>query len=195
MKRSSLSQMIFEMTLLRLIETRPFQKIDELINKINKSENSNIQSLPVQSENPSSQESSSASPPTSNTINPNTRILWGQIKQQVSKTKPFFEHYLEKCQVPVLNEKEIHLVFHDKFTFDLVQTPENIQFLKETAKTVCGHNLDIKLTLDTSQSSAPVADEEKKKSVDTEDTATGKQKSESEIIQDALDIFGGVVVK
>ena len=38
MKRSSLSQMVFEMALLRLIETRPFKKIDELIDKINKSE-------------------------------------------------------------------------------------------------------------------------------------------------------------
>jgi hypothetical protein len=180
---------------LRLIETRPFQKIDELINKINQSENSNIQSLPIQSENPSSQESSSASAPPSNTINQNTLVSWDQIKQQVSKTKPFFEHYLEKCQTPVLNEKEIHLLFHDKFTFDLVQTPENIQFLKETAKTVCGYNIDITLTLDKSQSSAPVAEEKKKKSIDTENPITEKQKSESEIIQDALDIFGGVVVK
>jgi len=193
MKRSSLSQMVFEMALLRLIETRPFQKIDELIDKINQSENSNSQSLPVQSE--SSRETFSAPPPVPNPVSQNTPASWAQIKQQVSKTKPFFEHYLEKCQVPVLNEKEIHLVFHDKFTFDLVETPENIQFLKETAKTVCGHDVDIKLTLDASQPPTPVAGEEKKKSVDTEDTETGEQKSESEIIQDALDIFGGVVVK
>jgi DNA polymerase III subunit gamma/tau len=195
MKRSSLSQMVFEMALLCLIETRPFQKIDELIGKINQSENTNLQpSLPVQSESSNSQETFSTPP--ANTISQNSPISWAQIKQQVSKTKPFFEHYLEKCQVPVLNEKEIHLVFHDKFTFDLVETPENIQFLKETAKTVCGHDVDIKLILDTSQPPAQVAGDEKKKSLDTEeDTETGKQKSESEIIQDALDIFGGVVVK
>jgi DNA polymerase III subunit gamma/tau len=191
MKRSSLSQMVFEMALLRLIETRPFRKIDELIDKINQSENSNLQSLPVQSA--SSGETFSAPPV--KTESQSTSVSWNQIKQRVSKTKPFFEHYLEKCQVPVLNEKEIHLVFNEKFTFDLVQTPENIQYMKETAKTVCGHDVEIKLTLDTSQSPAPVASEEKKKSVDTEDTETGKQKSESEIIQDALDIFGGVVVK
>ncbi len=193
MKRSSLSQMVFEMAVLRLIETRPFQKIDELINKINQSENSNLQSLPVQSE--SSRETFSTPSTAPNTTSQNTPLSWGQIKQQVSKIKPFFEHYLEKCQVPVLSEKEIHLVFYDKFTFDLVETPENIQFLKETAKTVCGHNVDIKLSLDTSQPPATGAGEEKKKSIDTEDTETGKQKSESEIIQDALDIFGGVVVK
>ena len=195
MKRSSLSQMVFEMALLRLIETRPFQKIDELINKINQSENSNIQSLSVQSESSNSQEIFPAPPVAPNTISESKPFSWKQIKQQVSRTKPFFEHYLEKCQVPVLNEKEIHLVFHDKFTFDLVETPENIQFLKETAKTVCGHDVDIKLILDTSQPPATGAGAEKKKTVDNEETETGKQKSESEIIQDALDIFGGVVVK
>jgi DNA polymerase III gamma/tau subunit len=193
MKKSSLSQMVFEMALLRLIETRPFQKIDDLIKKINQSENSNIESLPVQSGGLTSHETISAPPP--NKVSENSRVSWNQIKQQVSRTKPFFEHYLEKCQVPTLNEKEIHLVFHDKFTFDLVQTPENIQFLKKTAKTVYGNEVDIKLTLDTSQPPVPVTGEEKKKSVDNEDTETAKQKSESEIIQDALDIFGGVVVK
>lgn len=193
MKRSSLSQMVFEMALLRLIETRPFQKIDELIDKINQSENSDSQSLPIQSGSSSSQETFST--PSPNTVSQNTPFSWDQIKQQVSKKKLFFKPYLEKCQVSVLNEKEIHLVFYDNFTFDLVQTPENIQFLKETAKTVCGHDVDIKLTLDTSQPPAPVAGEEKKNPIDTEDTETGKQKSESEIIQDALDIFDGVVVK
>ena len=192
MKRSSLSQMVFEMALLRLIETRPFQKIDELIDKINQSENTQP-SLPVQSGSSNSPETSS--PPPANTVSQNSPVSWDQIKQQVARTKPFFEHYLEKCQVSVLNEKEIHLVFSDNFTFDLVQTPENIQFLKETAKTVYGHDVDIKLTLDTSQPPVQAAGKEKKKSLATEDTETGKQKSESEIIQDALDIFGGVVVK
>ena len=94
----------------------------------------------------------------------------------------------------VFSDKEIKLVFSDNFTFDLVEAPENIQFLKETIKTVFGHDVDIKLTLDTLIQESPVqfAAEEKKKFVAPE---TGKQKSETEIIQDALDIFGGIVVK
>ena len=54
--------------------------------------------------------------------------------------------------------------------------------------------MDIKLVLDTSIQESPVQSsaEEKKKFITSE---TGKQKSESEIIQDALDIFGGIVVK
>ena len=190
MKRSSLSQMVFEMALLRLIETRPFKKIDELIEKINQAENDNIE--PVQ--HFSRKKNSKESPPVSITGNQNTQVLWDQIKQQVARTKPFFEHYLEKCQVPVFSDKEIQLAFSDNFTFDLVEAPENIQFLKETIKTVCGDDVNIKLILDTSIQESPIqsTNEEKKKFIAPE---TGKQKSESEIIQDALDIFGGIVVK
>jgi len=190
MKRSSLSQMVFEMALLRLIETRPFKKIDELIEKINQAKNDNIEPVQHFSEKTNSKES----PPVSTTVNQNTHVSWDQIKQQITRTKPFFEHYLEKCQVSVFSDKEIKLVFSDNFTFDLVEAPENIQFLKETIKTVFGHDVDIKLTLDTLIQESPVqfAAEEKKKLVAPE---TGKQKSETEIIQDALDIFGGIVVK
>ena len=82
--------------------------------------------------------------------------------------------------------------FSDQFTFDLVETPENIQFLKENIKTLFGYDLDVKLILDPSKQDQDVPLEEKKKSIDTE---IGRQKSESEIIQDALDIFGGIVIK
>jgi DNA polymerase-3 subunit gamma/tau len=162
MKRSSLSQMVFEMALLRLIETRPFKKIDALIEKINKAENDNIE--PVQ--HFSREKNSKESPPTLITGNQNTQVLWDQIKQQVARTKPFFEHYLEKCQVPVFSDKEIQLAFSDNFTFDLVEAPENIQFLKETIKTVCGDDVNIKLILDTSIQESPIqsTNEEKKKS-------------------------------
>jgi DNA polymerase-3 subunit gamma/tau len=191
MKRSSLSQMVFEMALLRLIETRPFKKIDELIEQINQSQNNSAEQSP--SQQPRATEETPA-PSVAKTVTQNAPFSWDQIKQQVSRTKPFFEHYLEKCQVPVFSEKEIHLAFNDSFTFDLVETPENIKFLKETVKTVCGHDVDIKLILDTGmqEPSAQAAGAEKKKPIDPE---IGKLKSESEIIQDALDIFGGIVVK
>ena len=186
MKRSSLSQMVFEMALLRLIEARPFKKIDELIEKINQAESHPVEPNQNFSTEPKGEESGPVS------TSANNNVSWVQIKQQVARTKPFFEHYLEKCKVPVFSEKEIHLSFSDQFTFDLVETPENIQFLKEILKTVSGHEVDIKLILDTSDQQPEEPQEEKKKSIEPE---TGIQKSESEIIQDALDIFGGIVIK
>lgn len=200
MKRSALSQMVFEMALLRLVETRPFKKIGELIEKINQAENENAPSFsapppldfPAKGDAPSSSpvETGGSVPP----VSPDGPISWDQIKQQVSRAKPFFDHYLEKCRVPVLNEKEIHLAFSDKFTFDLVQTPENIQFLKETVKIVSGHDADVKIILNAPVQGAPAktAGGGGENPVSAE---SGKQKSESEIIQDALDIFGGAVVK
>ena len=50
----------------------------------------------------------------------------------------------------VLTGKEIQLSFSDEFTFDLVKTPENIELLKETIKALSGHEMDLRLTLDTS---------------------------------------------
>ena len=117
---------------------------------------------------------------------------WVKIKKQVALKKPFFEHYLEKCKVPVFSEKEIQLSFSDQFTFDLVKTPENIELLKETIKALSGHEMDIRLTLDTANQDPDVPPKEKKKSINPE---TEIQKSETEIIQDALDIFGGIVIK
>jgi hypothetical protein len=54
--------------------------------------------------------------------------------------------------------------------------------------------VDIRLNFNTEMKevSARTKDEEKKKSIDFK---VEKQKSESEIIQDALDIFGGIVIK
>ena len=191
MKKSSLSQMIFEMALLRLIETRPFKKIDELIDKINQAETNNTESLTPSFKN---QINTGESSLTNKTVKQEGGISWDQIKQQALLKKPFFGHYFEKCQVLLLSKKQIHLEFCDKFTFDLVETPENIKFLKDTVKMVCGHDVDIKINLHTDMKEvlSPTKDEQKKKSIDFK---TEKQKSESEIIQDALDIFGGVVVK
>jgi len=189
MKNSSLSQMIFEMALLRLIETRPFKKIDELIDRINQAETNNQESLTTSFKNNTEEISLP-----NKRVKKEGEVSWDRIKQQALLKKPFFEHYLEKCQVLLLSEKQIHLEFCDKFTFDLVETPENMRFLKDTVKIVCGHDVDIKINLhtDTTKVSAPIKDEQKKKPIDFK---TEKQKSESEIIQDALDIFGGVVVK
>ena len=89
MKRSSLSQMVFEMALLRLIETRPFKKIDELIEKINQAENDNIEPVQHLSVKTISKESF----PVTTTVNQNTQVSWDQIKQEVARTKPFFEHF------------------------------------------------------------------------------------------------------
>ena len=89
------------MALLRLIEARPFKKIDELIEKINQAENHFVepnQNFPTDSK---AEEKRPVLPLSKN----NANVSLTQIKHQVASKKPFLEHYLEKWKVLVFNEK------------------------------------------------------------------------------------------
>jgi hypothetical protein len=203
MKRSSLGQMVFEMAILRLTETRSFKSIDELIHKINQAE---VEVQPTQSVVPTPvtpipQKNSGAS--SENTTLPVAKpaqpengsfdsTIWTKIRQEVSRKRPAFEHYLDKCQVLTLNEKEIQLMFADSFTLEMVEGPENIKFIKEMVKLASGHEVQVILKLGKVKQSHSLITQEKK---NLNEEGQGRQKTESEIIQDALDIFGGTVVK
>jgi DNA polymerase-3 subunit gamma/tau len=196
MKRSSLAQMVFEMAILRLTETRPFKKIDDLIHKINQAEGEVQQAQPVA---PSTQSDSAASPAKSQSIVQSENgsfdsSIWARIRQEVSRKRPAFEHYLDKCQVLALNEKEIQLMFSDPFTLEMVETPENVQFIKDMVRSASGHEVQVVLKLGEARPTpSPSSNEQKKKT--RNDDSQSRQKTESEIIQDALEIFGGIVVK
>ena len=93
-----------------------------------------------------------------------------------------------------LNEKEIQIMFSDTFTLEMVETQENVQFIKDMVRSVTGHEVQVILKLGEAQPTpVPSSSEQKKKTIN--DDNQGRQKTESEIIQDALDIFGGTVVK
>ena len=196
MKRSSLAQMVFEMAILRLTETRPFKKIDDLIHKINQAEGEVQQAQPVA---PSTQSDSAASPAKSQSIVQSENgsfdsSIWARIRQEVSRKRPAFEHYLDKCQVLALNEKEIQLMFSDPFALEMVETPENVQFIKDMVRSASGHEVQVVLKLGEARPTpSPSSNEQKKKT--RNDDSQSRQKTESEIIQDALEIFGGIVVK
>ncbi|MBT5868252.1 MAG: DNA polymerase III subunit gamma/tau [Nitrospinaceae bacterium] len=224
MKHSSLAQMVFEMAILRLTETRPFQKIDDLINKINQTAGEPMRPQPAtaktQQDRPiSSNEGKATGQPVAPKTQPARPVqndpvvppiptqpiassenssydtaVWAKFRQEVSRKRPAFEHYFDKCQVLALNEKEIQLMFSDNFTLEMVETPENIQFIQDMICSINGH--EVKVTLKQGQSTPkPVATEQKKKTITDADEDSDRQKTESEIIQDALDIFGGIVVK
>ncbi|MBT3921981.1 MAG: DNA polymerase III subunit gamma/tau [Nitrospina sp.] len=196
MKRTTLGQMVFEMAILRLTETRPFKKIDDLIEKINQMEGEVQHTQPAKS---APQSDSGASPSNNQAIAAPENgsfdsSIWAKIRQEVSRKRPPFEHYLDKCQVLTLNEKEIHIMFSDNFTLEMVETQENVQFIKDIIRSVTGHEVQVILKVGEARPT-PVTplSEQKKKTINDEDQT--RQKTESEIIQDALDIFGGTVVK
>ena len=203
MKRSSLGQMVFEMAILRLTETRSFKSIDDLIHKINQAE---VEVQPARSAVPkpvvpipqrdTGTSSEKTAPPVAKPAQPENgsfdSTIWTKIRQEVSRKRPAFEHYLDKCQVLALNEKEIQLMFADSFTLEMVEGPENIKFIKEMVKLASGHEVQVILKLGKAKPSPSLNTQEKK---NLNEEGQGRQKTESEIIQDALDIFGGTVVK
>jgi DNA polymerase-3 subunit gamma/tau len=203
MKRSSLGQMVFEMAILRLTETRSFKSIDDLIHKINKAE---VEVQPARLAVPtpvapvlqsdSGASSAKSAPPVAQPAQPENgsfdSTTWTKIRHEVSRKRPAFEHYLDKCQVLALNEKEIQLMYSDSFTLEMVEGPENIKFIKEMVKLASGNEVQVILKLGEAKPSPSLNTPEKK---NLNEESQGRQKTESEIIQDALDIFGGTVVK
>ena len=185
MKRSSLAQMIFEMSILRLADVRPFHRIDDMIKTINSLEEKAeqpvvlsttpiINSVKDELKNQESVELSSGRCLDSGSI-------WQQIRQEICLRKPVFKHYLAQCKVLAFSESNLDLGFIDAITLDQVKNQENLQLVKDAVKLVCDREINVTLVL-SDKASVPV-------------TNSAQDKSEAEIIRDALDVFGGVVIK
>lgn len=224
MKRSSLPQILFEMAVLRLTDVRPFQEIDALIDKINRMEGSSpagqrdagpdysrgssdhrqgstvIKSAPEPAQPaPKRQdpvEPPNPAPPVSQPATDNN--MWQKIRSAAGAIKRPLGTYLDNCQLTALDAREMRLSFPDPYTLGLVEKEENFEALKEAVAQVYGKP-ELKITLQLgSASSAPAVDTPGL--VETE-APTGKafskkgSASEEEILKDALDVFGGIVIR
>jgi DNA polymerase-3 subunit gamma/tau len=224
MKRSSLPQILFEMAVLRLTDVRPMQEIDALIDKINRMEGPSPvgTSAPLtgRGEAPSAKKATPAPPQpapkrdepvdpsnvpgdrrqasTVNPLPPSSEGAWQKIRSAAGTIKRPLGTYLDNCQLTALDAKEIRLSFPDPYTMGLVEKEENFAALKEAVVQVCGQpELKIKLQLGKT-SFAPAAD-----TLDpAEPEPTGGKgytkkgsSSEEEILKDALDVFGGIVIR
>ena len=224
MKRSSLPQILFEMAVLRLTDVRPMQEIDALIDKINSMEGPSTTGggtpQPVRGEAPSVKKAPPApaqsvpkrdepiDPPnvpgdhrqasTLNQIPPSSEGAWQKIRSAAGAIKRPLGTYLDNCQLTALDAKELRLSFPDPYTMGLVKKEENFEALKEAVAEVSGQQ-DINITLQLGQaSSAPAADtptppepeQPKGKGPAKRGSAT-----EEEILKDALDVFGGIVIR
>ena len=201
MKRSSLAEMIFEMSILRLADIRPFHRIDDMIEAINsfKEEAKLPVVLPITPINsvrdePINRESVELTPDQRSDLSSN----WEQIKQEICARKTVFNHYLARCKVLAFNEASLDLGFIDAITLDQVKSPENLQLVKDAVKLVCNREISVTLAVSdqakvpvTNSSSSGLASKEKKPN----SLNQNRDKSETEIIRDALDVFGGEVIK
>ncbi len=209
MKRSSLPQQVFEMALLRLAEVRPFQHIDDMIRAIDEMTDATGEPARVAvGETPAAVEPAPpAAPPArpqveERAISGDTPVpspsaspeAWEQVKREICGKKSVFMHYLESCRVIAFSGSELHLGFTEPYTRDLVDKEENRALLVQAVKDVTGR--EVKLVTSVIKGGKPPEDghrEPEKKNPST--TNPLMSKSESEIIQQALDVFGGVLVR
>jgi hypothetical protein len=194
-----MAQMVFEMSVLRLVDVRPFQKIDEMIQKVNAMErDNNLPAGPTAGSLKSVPEAPSALPTGSSSPgNPaDLSSDWDRICQEICGRKPMFDHYLSQCKVLSFNESGLSLGFADPVTLERIQDPENLQVVIDAVKTVCGRETRVELSLNenkNSQEGGADTNSDKKKVIMHQNES--RQKTEAEIIQDALDVFGGVVIR
>jgi len=201
MKRSSLAQIIFEMSILRLADVRPFYHIDDMIEAINTMEEAQqpelLPSKPVNliKDKPIKLEPVELSPDKSLNIASN----WEKIKQEICARKTVFNHYLAQCTVLVFDESNLDIGFVDAITLDQVKNSENLKLVKDVVKLICNREMNVTLVL-SDKAKNPIANSSsnslsKKGGKKINFLNQNQDKSEIEIIQNALDVFGGEVIK
>ncbi len=217
MRRSSMSQMIFEMAVLRLTDIRPYQKIDDLIQTINKMEaTASPAPLPSPTTSPPATPPPTAvaepvraetvpekknpepveqpTPPVTTKGNLDPASYWEKIKREICGKKPYFESMLAQCDLLKLSANEIHLQFHDDFTKELVEEEEKLKAISDGVKVICGFDpANIKLSTGEKKTEPIDPATNLQDNAQQDEYNKGKQKTENEIIQDALEIYGGVV--
>jgi len=122
---------------------------------------------------------------------------WEQIKKEISEKKSFFGHYFMVCDLVELNDSVIHLRVSDPYTKELIEKEENISAIREGVQTVCQWDVRVQLSLSSPNDGGPESlspnNRAEKKIV--KDYNKKNKIAESEIIQEALEIFGGVVTR
>jgi DNA polymerase-3 subunit gamma/tau len=123
---------------------------------------------------------------------------WQKIRSAASTIKRPLGTYLDNCQLASLDAKEMRLNFPDPYTMGLVEKEENFEALKEAVAQVCGKP-DLKIILQLGQpSSAPsedIPEPPAPESTGGKGHAKKGSSSEEEILKDALDVFGGIVIR
>ena len=206
MKRSSLPRMVFEMAVIRLMDVRPFQKIDDLIQKINQME----PEAPAVSQPRHQPQAAHATAPADAPIknsndapsapaaqkNPDATGAWEAVRAEIQASKRSFDHFFANCQLLFFDKTKIQIGFDEPYTVGLLQKDENLQHVKNAIKKICGID-DINVELEfiekgTAQTAQPDPQPiiEEKKTLKSYD----KNPTEDEILKDALDIFGGMVI-
>ncbi len=210
MKRSSLPRTVFEMALIRMLDVRPFQNIDAMIEQINTMQPTppaGNQPAPGASQRPASAPAStpSASSPTASSPAAATRApapvasgggqnKWEQIKARAGEAKRIFATYLAQAEVLELSDDCLHLAFPDPFTQGQADKDENKALLKEITEAVMD-SPSVKIKLDCRPASSPTPSQPEPPNDEGGGSVKKKESpTEQQILQDAVEILGGTII-
>jgi len=121
--------------------------------------------------------------------------LWEKIKAEICAKKSVFLHYLEACEVVEFNASVLHLGFQDPYTRGLVENEGNLALIAQAVKSASGRDVRVKTSEIKTRKTEAAEEAEGEKKNPSAPASPLMSKSESEIIQQALDVFGGVLVR
>jgi DNA polymerase-3 subunit gamma/tau len=129
---------------------------------------------------------------------PSSSEVWQKIRSAAGAIKRSLGTYLDNCQLTALDAKEMRLSFSDPYTMGLVEKEENFEALKEAVAEVCGEP-ELKITLQLGTTTAAPATDTPAPPEPEQPKGKGSAKrgsaTEEEILKDALDVFGGIVIR
>ena len=187
-KRTSYPVMLVEMALIRLTEIRPFQSIDNIIESLSQI-GTEIERDGIGSASKIKEETPHYDNVKTDDSFNDTEKIWGKIKNKTKEKKNHLGMFLDSGELVSITDNDVEIGFSDRFTLGRMQKDENKKILLTAVEEVL--NKKIRLLLkETTGRNEKEEDKKGKKSTNQEQTA-GVDK---EIVQDALNIFGGEVI-
>ncbi len=222
MRRSPLPQLIFEMAAIRLTDVRPYHDIGAMIEQINQMEDDlpspapSVQTAPVSQppakpvpSQPNSEPAEIKSEPVADRVEEPAESLksapkiddwesrWREAVADVCKKKPNFKLYLGSCRAEFESPAKLTINVGDSMTFQRIKDPSNFDLIKESVGKFFGSAINLELVeKKTLKVEEPVATP----NIDGDNGELkeyngGSYQNDIQIIQDALDIFGGKVIR
>ncbi|MGB5747813.1 MAG: DNA polymerase III subunit gamma/tau [Desulfobacterales bacterium] len=199
-------KLALEMTLIRLLQTKPSLPIDVLIDKLDalrrevsaddlpqKKNNRHYSSRP---ETPTSPAASEEKPKGAGTApevytpaeesSGNDEEIWKRIGEIVSQKNPSLAANLRKCRLKNSAEQSLEIDVPDNgFTINMIQREKNMVVLQQVCMEVFGHKQNIRLT-----ASKSMGDHNQKK----KDNQLKQKAIDHPLVADAIEIFDGKLV-
>jgi DNA polymerase-3 subunit gamma/tau len=199
-------KLALEMTLIRLLQTKPSLPIDVLIDKLDALRREvSAEDLPQKKDNrhhftrpetPTSPAVSEENPEGAGTApevytpaeeaSGNDEEIWKRIGEIVSQKNPSLAANLRKCRLKNSAEQSLEIdVPENGFTINMIQREKNMVVLQQVCMEVFGHKQNIRLTV-----SKSMGDHNQKK----KDNQLKQKAIDHPLVADAIEIFDGKLI-